>query len=89
MQKNLHTISFSSILSEAFSILKMASCIVEKLPELSFDTIIFIIEISFVSGRIAGQALALYVDGDRIFFENCRFLGHQDTLFSHMFGILV
>ncbi len=34
------------------------------------------------SGRIAGQALALYVDGDRIFFENCRFLGHQDTLFT-------
>ena len=29
-----------------------------------------------------GQALALYVDGDRILFENCRFLGGQDTLFT-------
>jgi len=34
------------------------------------------------SGRIVGQALALYVDGDRILFENCHFLGHQDTLFT-------
>lgn len=34
------------------------------------------------SGRIAGQALALYVDGDRIFFKDCHFLGHQDTLFT-------
>lgn len=34
------------------------------------------------SGRVAGQALALYVDGDRIFFENCHFSGHQDTLFT-------
>lgn len=29
-----------------------------------------------------GQALALYVDGDRIQFDNCRFLGNQDTLFT-------
>ena len=33
-------------------------------------------------GTSAGQALALYVDGDRICFENCRFLGNQDTLFT-------
>lgn len=33
-------------------------------------------------GRIVGQALALYVDGDRILFDGCRFLGHQDTLFT-------
>lgn len=33
-------------------------------------------------GIDVGQALALYVDGDRIFFENCRFLGGQDTLFT-------
>lgn len=29
-----------------------------------------------------GQALAVYADGDRILFEDCRFLGNQDTLFT-------
>ena len=29
-----------------------------------------------------GQALALYVEGDRVVFENCRFIGHQDTIFA-------
>ncbi|GLC82788.1 pectinesterase family protein [Lacrimispora brassicae] len=33
-------------------------------------------------GEDVGQALALYADGDRLFFENCRFLGNQDTLFT-------
>lgn len=33
-------------------------------------------------GTEVGQALALYVDGDRIIFDNCRFLGNQDTLFT-------
>lgn len=33
-------------------------------------------------GTKVGQALALYVDGDRMIFENCRFLGGQDTLFA-------
>lgn len=28
-----------------------------------------------------GQALALRVDGDRAVFRNCRFIGHQDTIF--------
>ncbi len=28
-----------------------------------------------------GQALALRVDGDRVTFRNCRFLGNQDTIF--------
>ncbi len=28
-----------------------------------------------------GQALALYVDADRAVFNNCRFLGNQDTIF--------
>ena len=32
-------------------------------------------------GKTAGQALALYVDGDEIRFENCHITGHQDTLF--------
>lgn len=33
-------------------------------------------------GKSAGQALAAYVDADRVCFRNCRFLGHQDTLFT-------
>lgn len=42
--------------------------------------------ISFINdaglGKDVGQAVALYVDGDRIVFENCRLLGSQDTLFT-------
>ncbi|MDE5590529.1 MAG: pectin methylesterase [Acetatifactor sp.] len=33
-------------------------------------------------GCDVGQALALYVDGDRIYFEDCCLLGSQDTLFT-------
>jgi len=33
-------------------------------------------------GPDVGQALALYADGDRLLFDNCRFLGGQDTLFT-------
>lgn len=33
-------------------------------------------------GHTVGQALALYVDGDRILFEDCCLLGSQDTLFT-------
>lgn len=33
-------------------------------------------------GEDVGQALAAYVDGDRVAFRDCRFLGHQDTLFT-------
>jgi len=29
------------------------------------------------------QAVAVRVDGDRVKFENCRFLGNQDTLYPH------
>ena len=32
-------------------------------------------------GRAAGQAIALYADGDRLVVDACRILGHQDTLF--------
>ncbi len=34
------------------------------------------------SGPI-GQAVAVRIDGDRVAFENCRFLGFQDTLYPH------
>ncbi len=33
-------------------------------------------------GHDVGQAVAVYAEGDRILFENCRILGHQDTLFT-------
>lgn len=33
-------------------------------------------------GYEVGQAIALYADGDELIFENCRFEGFQDTLFT-------
>lgn len=30
-----------------------------------------------------GQAVAVRVDGDKVMFENCSFLGNQDTLYPH------
>jgi len=40
------------------------------------------IENSAGDGRKVGQAIALYSEGDGIHFKNCRFLGHQDTIFT-------
>lgn len=34
------------------------------------------------SSEPLGQAVALHVEGDRIVFRNCRFLGHQDTVYA-------
>lgn len=33
-------------------------------------------------GEVVGQAIAAYVEGDKVKFINCRFLGNQDTLFT-------
>ncbi|UQZ84214.1 Pectinesterase A precursor [Paenibacillus konkukensis] len=33
-------------------------------------------------GELVGQAVAAYVDADRVSFADCRFLGYQDTLFT-------
>nr|WP_321450893.1 pectinesterase family protein [uncultured Carboxylicivirga sp.] len=30
-----------------------------------------------------GQAVAVRIDGDKVVFENCRFIGNQDTLYPH------
>lgn len=34
------------------------------------------------AGRV-GQAVACFIDGDRAYFKNCRFLGNQDTLYTY------
>lgn len=43
------------------------------------------VNISFENsaGFNAGQAVAVEVRGDKAMFENCRFLGHQDVLFTN------
>ena len=33
-----------------------------------------------------GQAVALHTEGDRLLFVNCRFLGHQDTVYTGTAG---
>ena len=33
-----------------------------------------------------GQAVALHTEGDRLVFVNCRFLGHQDTVYTGVGG---
>lgn len=33
-----------------------------------------------------GQAVALHTEGDRLVFVNCRFIGHQDTIYTGMPG---
>ncbi|AAK81304.1 pectinesterase [Clostridium acetobutylicum] len=33
-------------------------------------------------GDLVGQAVAVYADGDRMIFRNCRLLANQDTLFT-------
>lgn len=33
-------------------------------------------------GSEVGQAIAVYADADKMMFKNCRFIGHQDTLFT-------
>jgi len=38
------------------------------------------------AGPAAGQAVAVWVAGDRVAFKNCRFLGNQDTLYTNGYG---
>jgi pectinesterase len=54
-----------------------------RTPTMQIDGDGFIVEnmtIANAAGPV-GQALALRVDGDKVEFRNCRFLGWQDTLF--------
>lgn len=48
--------------------------------DISFENLIFQNDAGY--GYKVGQALALYIDGDRIAFHNCTLLGSQDTLFT-------
>ena len=34
-------------------------------------------------GKAIGQAVAVFTDGDFLFFRNCRFIGNQDTLYTY------
>lgn len=43
------------------------------------------ITIENASARL-GQAVALHTEGDRLVFVNCRFLGHQDTVYTGVGG---
>jgi len=40
------------------------------------------ITFSNTAGKV-GQAVAVRIDGDMVVFDNCRFLGFQDTLYPH------
>ncbi|HEY2433564.1 MAG TPA: pectinesterase family protein [Vicinamibacterales bacterium] len=54
-----------------------------RTPTVVIDADDFIVEgltLENAAGPV-GQALALRVDGDRVAFRNCRFLGWQDTIF--------
>lgn len=46
------------------------------------DIVVENITIQNSSGPGTGQAVAAFVDADRIFFKNVRFLGDQDTLYT-------
>ena len=48
---------------------------------ITFEDITF--ENSAGEGKEIGQAVAVFTDGDFLFFRNCRFLGNQDTLYTY------
>ena len=53
-----------------------------RTPTVQIDADDFAVEgitLANTAGNV-GQALALRVDGDRVTFRNCRFLGWQDTI---------
>ncbi len=48
---------------------------------ITFENLSF--ENSAGEGNEIGQAVAVFTDGDFLFFKNCRFLGNQDTLYTY------
>ena len=48
---------------------------------ITFEDIAF--ENSAGEGKQIGQAVAVFTDGDFLFFNRCRFLGNQDTLYTY------
>ena len=48
---------------------------------ITFEDITF--ENSAGEGKAIGQAVAVFTDGDFLFFKGCRFLGNQDTLYTY------
>ena len=48
---------------------------------ITFEDIAF--ENSAGEGKEIGQAVAVFTDGDFLFFNRCRFLGNQDTLYTY------
>ena len=48
---------------------------------ITFEDIAF--ENSAGEGREIGQAVAVFTDGDFLFFNRCRFIGNQDTLYTY------
>ena len=48
---------------------------------ITFENLTF--ENSAGEGKPIGQAVAVFTDGDFLFFKGCRFLGNQDTLYTY------
>ncbi len=48
---------------------------------ITFEDITF--ENTAGEGKDIGQAVAVFTDGDFLFFKGCRFLGNQDTLYTY------
>ncbi len=48
---------------------------------ITFENLTF--ENSSGEGKEIGQAVAVFTDGDFLFFKGCRFLGNQDTLYTY------
>ena len=48
---------------------------------ITFEDLTF--ENSAGEGKDIGQAVAVFTDGDFLFFHRCRFLGNQDTLYTY------
>ncbi len=49
------------------------------------DIVVENLTVENTAGNV-GQAVAMHVEGDRIIFRNCRFLGNQDTVYTGRAG---